>query len=146
MPQDTLPLDIFVTYFSAYSAHMVEYKGALHPTVEHAYHCQRFNDIALQQEIISARSPFLAWQVSQQYKNTQQPDFDERKVSIMEALCRAKLEQHEDVRRALIDSGTLRIIKHITTGTKADGFWDDGNDSNGRNEAGKIWMKLRDRL
>ena len=143
---ETLPLDIFVTYFSAYSAHTIEFDGALYPTVEHAYHCQRYDDPAIRQEILQARSPWQAWRISQRYKSQQQAGFNDRKAEVMEALCRAKLQQHEDVREALLASGTARIVKHITTGPNADGFWDDGADGSGRNESGKIWMRLRAEL
>lgn len=146
MSMNILPLDIFVTYFSAYSAHAIEYLGVIYPTVEHAYHCQRYKDNHIRQQVLLAKSPFLAWQISQQYKSQQIADFNDHKVEVMRALCKAKFEQHLDVQRALIDSGNLQIIKHITTGTKADGFWDDGEDGKGRNEAGRIWMKLRDEL
>jgi ribA/ribD-fused uncharacterized protein len=138
-----LPFDIFVTYFSAYSAHMVEYESVLYPTVEHAYHCRRYNDDEIKKQILAARSPVLAWQESQEHKHKQMPDFNERKAAMMEELCRAKAEQHADVKQALLDSGNMRIVKHITTGPKADGFWDDGKDGSGRNEMGKIWMRIR---
>jgi predicted NAD-dependent protein-ADP-ribosyltransferase YbiA (DUF1768 family) len=88
----------------------------------------------------------LAWAISQKYKKFQQPDFSDRKLSVMEMLERLKLEQHEDVRKALIDSKGLAIIKHITTGPPGDGFWDDGDDGKGLNHVGRIWMKLRDEL
>ncbi len=137
---------VFVTYFSGYSAHAVEYQGVVYPTVEHAYHCQRYVDPAIVEEIRTARSPFKAWQVSQKYKSEQQANFNERKATVMEDICRAKLQQHEDVQRELLASRDLPIIKHITTGTPADGFWDDGVDGAGRNETGKIWMRLREEL
>ncbi|HEY6736701.1 MAG TPA: hypothetical protein VI322_03210 [Candidatus Saccharimonadia bacterium] len=40
---DKLSLDIFVTYFSVYSPHMIELDGVLYPTAERAYHCQRYD-------------------------------------------------------------------------------------------------------
>lgn len=143
---DRLPDSIFITYFSAYSAHQVEYKGVLYPTVEHAYHCQRYGDPAIIEEIRSARSPRKAWEVSQKYKSGQLPDFGDRKVAVMEDLNRAKLLQHEDIQRELLASGELPIIKRWTTGSPPDGFWDDGSDGEGRNEVGKIWMRLREEL
>ena len=62
----------------------------------------------------------------------------------MKSLMRAKAEQHEEVRKALIDSGDLVIVKHIDTYPPGDGFWDDGLDGKGENQMGKIWMELRD--
>lgn len=137
---------IFVTYFSGYSAHQVEYKGAVYPTVEHAYHCQRYTDSAIVDEIRGAHSPYKAWQASQKYKTQQLPDFNERKVAVMEELCRAKMLQHEEIQRELLASNDIPIVKHWTTGAPPDGFWDDGIDGTGRNETGKIWMRLRDEL
>ena len=138
--------EIFVSYFSGYSPHAIEYKGVLYPTVEHAYHCQRYSDHTIVEEVRLARSPFKAWEISQKYKSQQIPGFNDQKIEVMEELNRAKLQQHEDVRDALKNSGTAPIIKHITTGPKADGFWDDGENGSGRNETGKIWMRLRDQL
>lgn len=137
---------IFVTYFSGYSAHALEYKKMLYPTVEHAYHCQRYTDPAIIEEIRAARSPFKAWEVSQKYKKQQLPDFNDRKAAVMEYLCRAKMQQHEDIQKALRDSGDTPIVKHWTSGSPPDGFWDDGIDGTGRNEVGNIWMRLRDEL
>ncbi len=136
----------FVAYFSGYSPHMLEYRGAVYPTVEHAYHCQRYADPAVVEAIASARSPYLAWQESQKHKAHQSPDFNERKAAVMEELCRAKLEQHEDVLRELVASGEAPIIKRWSSGPPPDGFWDDGVDGTGRNTMGKIWMKLRSEL
>lgn len=143
---DRLPDSIFVTYFSAYSAHQVEYKGVSYPTVEHAYHCQRYDDQAIVDEIRAARSPRKAWEVSQKYKSDQVAGFGDRKAAVMEELNRAKLQQYEDVQRELLASGNTPIVKHWTTGSPPDGFWDDGTDGTGRNEVGKIWMRLREEL
>lgn len=143
---DRLSPEIFAIYFSGYTAHVIEYKGVVYPTVEHAYHCQRYTDPTIIEEIRFARSPFKAWEVSQRHKSQQLPDFNDRKREVMKELCRAKMEQHEDVRQSLLDSGDLPIVKHISTGPKPDGFWDDGEDGTGRNETGKIWMELRDEL
>jgi hypothetical protein len=46
----------------------------------------------------------------------------------MKMLIQIKIEQHEDVKKALIESKDLDIIKHIVTYPPGDGFWDDGED------------------
>lgn len=142
---ETLSTEIFERYFGAYSAHAIEIDGVVYPTVEHAYHCQRYSDAAIIEEIRSARSPYLAWAASQKYKSQQKPDFNERKVVVMEELCHHKLQQHHDVRQALIDSGDAMIVKRWFTGSPADGFWDAGMDGAGANESGNIWMRLREK-
>ena len=59
----------------------------------------------------------------------------------MEDICRAKLEQHDDVRAALAASGQDVIVKDYP-----DPFWGIGLNGEGRNEMGKAWMRLREEL
>lgn len=135
------PIDQFEKYFIPFSAHNVEYKGVRYQTAEHAYHCQRYVDPAILSEIQDARSAYIAWQLSQKYKSKQVSDFDAQKVEIMKEICRAKVEQHEDVKEALIESGTDVIIKNYP-----DEFWGIGMDGSGQNWMGKIWMQLREEI
>lgn len=147
MPQ-TLPLEIFFIYFSPHTAHTIELNGKTYPTVEHAYQCQRYTDEKIVQEIINAKSPVKAWETSCKYKHLQIPEFknEEYKPKIMKQLMELKTEQHEDVKQALIDSGDMQIVKHITTYPPGDGFWDDGKNGEGLNHMGKIWMEIRDKI
>jgi len=143
---NALPLHIFAIYFSPYTAHAVDVDGVIYPTVEHAYQCMRYTDEKITKEIINARSPVKAWQTSCKYKHLQKPDFRPRKREIMKNLMRARALQHEEVRKALLDSGDAPIVKHITTYPPGDGFWDDGENGEGENQMGKIWMEIREEL
>ena len=149
--KDTLPLHIFYTYFSPYTAHAIEVDGVVYPTVEHAYQCMRYTDQKIKDEIWNARSPVKAWEISEKYKQDkykdfQKPDFRPHKREVMKQLMRAKADQHEEVRKALMDSGDLKIVKHIDTYPPGDGFWDDGSDGKGENQMGKIWMEIREEI
>jgi ribA/ribD-fused uncharacterized protein len=141
-----LPLEIFYIYFSPYTAHAIELDGVVYPTVEHAYQCLRYTDTKIIEEIRSAHSPVKAWEISSKYKHLQIPDFkkEEHKLVVMKKLMKLKALQHEDVKKALIDSGDLKIVKHIVTYPPGDGFWDDGVDGTGLNHIGKMWMEIRD--
>ncbi len=141
----TLPLEIFYIYFSPYTAHAIEIDGVIYPSVEHAYQCQRYTDQKIIAEIIAAKSPVKAWEVSSKYKQFQIPEFkkEEHKLKVMKKLMTLKAEQHDDVRKALIDSGDLMIVKHIVTPPPGDGFWDDGEDGKGLNHIGRMWMEIR---
>lgn len=141
----TLPLEIFYIYFSPYTAHAIEIDGVVYPTLEHAYQCARYTDPNIIEEIRTAHSPVKAWEISAKYKQFQIPEFktEEHKLVTMKRLMRLKAEQHEDVRKALEDSGDLNIVKHIVSGPPADGFWDDGEDGKGLNHIGKMWMEIR---
>ena len=148
MTQPTLPLEIFYIYFSPYTAHALEIGGVVYPTVEHAYQCARYTESEIINEIRAAHSPLKAWEISSKYKQRQLPEFkdENHKREVMKILMRFKAEQHEEVRKALVDSGDLLIVKHIVTYPPGDGFWDDGVDGTGLNHIGRMWMEIRDEL
>src|SRR5258708_3946513 len=99
------PMHEYTEYLSVLSAHMIEFKGVLYQTCEHAYHCQRYTDPAIVEEIKNARSAYTAWEVSQKYKAQQSAGWDDQKAAVMEEICRAKLAQHPIVKEALVASG-----------------------------------------
>ncbi len=143
-----LPLTHFYIYLSPYTAHAIEIDGVTFPTVEHAYQCERYTDPKIIEEIRNARSPVKAWETSSKYKHLQIPEFknEEYKLEVMKKLMRLKALQHEEIRKALIDSKDLKIVKHIVTYPPGDGFWDDGEDGKGLNHMGRMWMEIRDEL
>jgi ribA/ribD-fused uncharacterized protein len=140
--------EIFTIYFSPFSAHAIEVEGVLYPTVEHAYHCARYTDEEVRTKIREQRSPLKAWEVSQEYKSKQIPEFKDKeyKKDVVRELFRLKTEQHAEVRDALSNTGEKRIVKHIVAGPRGDGFWDDGEDGSGENWMGRIWMEVREGL
>lgn len=144
----TLPLEIFYTYFSPYTGHTIEIDGVTFPTVEHAYQCARYTDPKIIEEIRAAKSAVKSWEISSKYKQFQIGDFknEEHKLTVMKKLMELKTAQHDDVRKALVDSGNLKIVKHIVSGPPGDGFWDDGEDGKGHNHMGRMWMEIRDTL
>ena len=146
--EDKVPLEIFAIYFSPYSAHAIEVNGVIYPTTEHAYQCSRYTDEKIRSEILLARSPVKAWGISSTYKHLQIPEFKDKeyKLKVMKGLMRMKVEQHEEIRKALSDSKGKQIVKHITTYPPGDGFWDDGEDGTGLNHMGRMWMEIRDEL
>ena len=145
---NTYPLEKFYIYFSPYTAHAIEVDDILYPTVEHAYQCARYTDSKIIEEIRNTRSPVKAWEISTKYKHLQIPEFkdENHKLKVMKKLMRLKADQHEEIRKALLDSGDLQIVKHITTYPPGDGFWDDGEDGKGLNHMGRMWMEIRNEL
>lgn len=125
---------------SNFSAHQVTYEGVEYMTAEHAYQVLKFADPNQRQKIKDAPSAFLARQLGQTKKG-RTPDFD--KVAVMKEIMRAKMRQHQDVREALLSTGSATIFKDHPDD---DGFWGSGRDGKGQNVMGKIWMELRDEL
>lgn len=128
--------------FSNFSSFAVMYKGRLCSTSEHAYHVEKFDDLAIIDEIANARSAHDALQIAKRHKDKRRPDWDDVKVSVMYEVCRAKLEQHPYIQKLLLETGDRLIVED----SHKDGFWGWGPKGDGRNELGKIWMRLRDEL
>jgi ribA/ribD-fused uncharacterized protein len=60
----------------------------------------------------------------------------------MTVIVRAKHDQHEYIQRKLLETGNAELIENSPT----DSFWGRGPDWKGRNELGKIWMRLRQEM
>ena len=125
-----------------FSAHIVEIWGKKFQTSEHAYQWKKFADSnpEIAQEIFSATSPNQVKKISDAHKAEVSSIFHNLKVEIMEEILRAKVNQHEKVKRILKESGTKMIIEN----SPLDNFWGAGHDGKGENVLGKLWMKVRD--
>lgn len=145
-PNSDEPINIIETRLqdlSAFSAHEVELDGVVYKTAEHAYHALRIKPGPEREAVQAARSPMDAWREGQKYKHDPEllvEDYD--KYEIMERITRAKLEQHEDVRNVLLATGDRELLKVYDT----DYDWGTGADFSGKNNFGKLWMKLRAEL
>ena len=60
----------------------------------------------------------------------------------MEEIVRAKCEQNPYVKQKLLETLDEEIIED----SPKDAFWGWGENRDGRNELGKIWMRLRNEL
>ena len=128
--------------FSNFSAHTVKFNGLIYPTVEHAFHAQKFSDPKLREKIIRADSPLVAWQMARKLKAERREDWNSVKIEILKVIIREKINQHTEVRDALIATGTEDIIEQNPN----DDFWGSGANGNGQNNTGKILMELRSEL
>lgn len=136
-PREFYPLDNF-------SAFQVDWKDRRWATSEHAYHAEKFFETApdVVERIIEARSPHDALMIANRNKLLRIENWDEIKVSVMEEICYQKMIQNPYVEEKLRLSGDLEIIEDSTK----DNFWGWGPNRDGRNELGKIWMRIRTHL
>lgn len=128
--------------FSNFSAHAVEFKGQRYPTVEHAFHAAKFDDETIKNEIKNATSPLEAFKLGKKYKPQRRSNWDEIKVDVLYLLVKEKVNQHEEVKNALLATDDEQIIED----NPHDDFWGNGPDGNGANHTGKILMKIRENL
>lgn len=129
--------------FNNFSAHAIEFEGILYPTAEHAYQAAECTSPEGKEAIRQARSPLQAKHLMDtRYKPHKQPEWNNKKVAIMEQILRTKLAQHPEALEALKQSGNEEIVEDSPT----DYFWGAGADGTGQNMLGKLWMKLRKEL
>ncbi len=131
--------------FDPFSAYNVEYNGRVWMTVEHAYQAARFVDTSIVDKIYNASSPYMAKEIARKEKINKQvivSDWETQKLEVMRELIRLKIEQHPDVRKKLLESGDLLIVEDSPT----DSYWGRGEDWNGQNNLGKLWMEKREEL
>ena len=117
------------------------YDGKYYQTVEHAYQSLKFKDVApdVEEKIIQCYSAHDAQRIAHENENKKVKNWDDIKIILMEQLLRAKLEQNPYVTKKLLQTGNYTICED----SPKDSFWGIGSNRDGRNELGKLWMKLR---
>lgn len=126
-----------------FSAHTILYKEKLYPTVEHAYHAQKFSDENIKEIIRASKSPLEAKELANtKHKDKRIANWQEIKLNIMFELLRAKVNQHSEVKNALFKTNQEEIIEESVD----DHFWGIGTDGTGQNQTGKILMRIREEL
>ncbi|MCA9332111.1 NADAR family protein [Candidatus Saccharibacteria bacterium] len=127
--------------FDNFSSFQVIWNGVRWPTSEHAYQAAHFFDTApeLAEQIRDAMSAHDAYKIAKSNADKAPANWDDIKVGIMEEIVRCKLEQHPYIQQKLRQTGNVPIVED----SPKDAFWGWGPDHTGRNELGKIWMRLR---
>lgn len=130
--------------FSNFSSFQVEWRGRVWPTSEHAYQAAHFFDTApeLVEKIFNTRSAHEAFKIAKSNGANAPKDWEDIKVGIMEDICRHKLQQHSYVEKKLRQTKDWPLVED----SPQDSYWGWGEDRKGRNELGKVWMRLRDEL
>lgn len=132
---------------SNFSAFRVFWKGNNFDTSEHAYHWEKFNDAtpgsqARRAVIRMADSAHSAFKLAELLGCYRRADWNTVKVDIMRDILRAKADQHEYVRRKLLETGDRSLVED----SWRDDFWGWGPDGHGQNMLGKLWMEIRAEL
>lgn len=125
---------------SNFSSFRLKYAGIDFDTSEHAYQCGKFRRTpAIQMRILESRSAHEAFRIAVEAKGSVDPGWDDRKLEVMGDILLAKFEQHEYVRRKLIETGDRSIIEN----SWRDSYWGWGETHLGENYLGKLWMEIR---
>jgi ribA/ribD-fused uncharacterized protein len=127
---------------SNFSSFAVVEDGIIYMTSEHLYHCKKFNDKGIITQIINSLSAHDALRIAKENKNVRRPDWDEVKLKVMKDVLLLKVNQHPYVKKKLLDTGDREIIEN----SWCDDFWGWGENKDGQNKLGKLWMEIRREL
>lgn len=128
--------------FSNFSAFAVRWRDELWMTSEHAYQAAKFEDAALRAQVRQALSAHDAKVIAHEFDRFKFAHWHEARMPIMLGILRAKLNQHDFVRRRLIETGDREIVED----SPKDAYWGWGPDQQGENRLGKLWMRLRSEI
>jgi ribA/ribD-fused uncharacterized protein len=130
--------------FDNFAPFQVEWRDKLYPTAEHAYQAAHFTDTnpELAEKVRLTSSPREASDFANLNSMHDDPEWKEKRLSIMEEIVRCKLNQHLYVKQILIESKDKFIVEM----NDDDAFWGWGRDHNGENHLGQIWMNLRSEI
>ena len=135
-PREFYPLDNF-------SSFKVKWNDYLYSSLEEAFQSRLFlpdyPDIA--DQIKNSYSAHEAQKIMM--NNIDKVKYtNEEQIKIMEELLRLKVEQNPYVKKKLLQTKDYLIVED----SPKDSFWGWGENRDGSNELGKLWMKIREEL
>jgi hypothetical protein len=137
-------------YLSNFSAFTLQWKGWRFDTSEAAYQWEKFaymnnanqHECNICYAIRWADSAHNAFKIAESNKFSISPSWNKDKLEVMRMILREKANQHEYVRRKILQTGDLELIEN----SWRDNFWGWGLNRDGQNMLGKIWMEIRSEL
>jgi len=126
--------------FSNYSSFAIEWKGKIYPTSEHVYHSEKFDDERMKEQIRTARSAHVSQKLAEANIDKYRKDWKDVRLGIMKEILREKVKQHPYVMKKLLESGNKELVED----SWRDSFWGWGENKNGENQLGKLWMEVRE--
>ncbi len=130
---------------SNFSSFAVEEDGIIYMTSEHLYHCKKFNDENskdIKDQIMKSLSAHDALKIATKNKALRRSDWDDVKLKIMKEILFLKVNQHPYIKKKLLDTAGREIIEN----SWRDDFWGWGENKDGKNMLGKLWMEIRGEL
>lgn len=131
--------------FSNFSPHPIELAGKEWATVEHYYQAHKFFETEfdyLMAQIHRAPTPELAAKIGRDPQHHPHPHWHRRKCVVMERAIGQKFNTHLDIQQVLLDTGDAEIVED----SPVDYFWGCGRAGTGRNQLGRILMRVRANL
>lgn len=129
-------------YLANYSLYGFLKNGIYYPTAEHYYQSEKFDDVLLKEKIIQAKTPHEAASIGRDRNNIRRENFTNIKLDVMYEGVLEKFLQNSDIRSKLIETGKQEIREM----TVKENYWGMGPKLDGKNEFGRILMKVREEV
>lgn len=120
----------------------MKWKRYLWPTLEHAYQSERSDEPGFKEKIKNTRSAHDAFKLAMANKDKYKENWDNIKLDVMKDILRAKVAQHSYVKKKLLESGNKELIEN----SWRDDYWGWGENKDGENNLGKLWMEVREEI
>lgn len=136
---------------SNFSAFSIWWNHCTFPTSEHAYQWAKFDYADVESraqriwtkgKILYAPSAHEALKIAEEMASLVNPDWKALRVETMRSILRAKVEQHEYVKRKLLETGDRILIED----SWRDDYWGWGPEKTGGNMLGRLWVEIRSEL
>jgi ribA/ribD-fused uncharacterized protein len=132
--------------FSNFSGHKVKLDGKTWQTSEHYFQAQKFATVKSGEkhmnDVYKAKGPMKAANIGRDRKRPLRRDWEKVKDEVMYKVVRAKVLQHESIKKTLLSTGDAILVED----TYKDSYWGNGGDGSGRNQLGKTLMRIRKEL
>lgn len=133
------------------SRHPISHNGLLWPTSEHLFQALRFpDDSPLQEKIRREKNPMKAkWAAKAARDEMVVSQLSSQDLRNMRLCLRLKIDQHEDVRTLLKQTGDRPIVEDCSNRARGSGlFWGASFDPisdtwTGQNWLGRLWEEIR---
>ena len=138
-------LDEEVKELSNFSRHPVEVDGVLYMTSEHYFQAAKFFETEPEwaKAIASTRWPSEAFKMGKDRSHKIDPNWDTSSALYhMERVLFEKVKQHKVIYDKLLATGNAYIVERADW----DDIWGDGKNRVGKNQLGRLWMKVRNEL
>lgn len=139
-------IDSFTGYFDFMHNNFqtpVYYEGILYPSVTHAYHAARSTDERTRRAILNSETFQILGNIAIRIEDP--PDWQEKKVKIMEQLLRDKFRRSKELQEKLRTTEHRELVMTYQEEKKNNLYWGVVKGK-GQNQLGRILMRIRDDL
>ena len=134
-----------VRHLSNFSKFKVVVNGVLYNTSEHYFQAAKFFDTDPEwaQKITETTWPSEAFKLGKSREHKIHPDWDNGlALKHMGIVLREKFKQNKEVCDQLLETGDAYIVERADW----DDVWGDGKDRWGKNQLGRLCMKIRNEI